>query len=170
MTQTEQNVIAYPDEKSALAGYAALQDAGYGPGDIEILAKKPQELTHLKGMAQESMRVSPSPWGDIATGALVGGAIGSLAMYAMEILVYHGGKVFGMSALYPLLGVAFGLLVGLFLGALIGWYRHLSKPIPENDYAKALSKRNILFLLKPKAGIDGGLQDLSHRTNGLVLT
>lgn len=101
------------------------------------------------GIEEEKMYVVDRfeiPWSAIALGALVGGALGSVLMYAAEMLIYYQGTM-GLSSIYPLLGVGFGMLVGIAIGALAGWLVNISRYGDVWPYRDRLKKgQGLLFI------------------------
>lgn len=155
----KRKVAAYHSQDDAINGVAALRQAGYTDADIEVLAEKPDYYTKFTQQTNLQVNGPQNATGDIATAAMVGGALGGLFLYIMEVNVI-GMHTFGLSALYPLLGVVMGILLGLFLGALIGWYIFLSRHTPENMYKKELRGRKLLFLIRPQTDALGRLDDI----------
>lgn len=161
-------VAAYHSQDDAINGVAALRQAGYNDADIQVLAKRPDYYSKFSDQTRLPVNGPQNAWSDIATAAMVGGALGGLFLYFMEIKVIgmHG---FGEIALYPLLGVLMGVLLGLFLGGLIGWYIFLSRRAPENLYRNELQNRKLLFLIRPQSDALGRLNDIVDQTRGEAL-
>jgi hypothetical protein len=150
----------YADPQTAADAMAALQDAGFGPADLEVLTDSPYpEGAFGEHPVHHRLYVFP------LVGAACGFIVGLLVTIALQIAYpeVQGGKP--LLSIPPMINVLYeATLLGAIVLTVAGVVFESRLPdFGRDPYDARISEGFIGVLVRPNARVDGGAEQLLRR-------